>query len=91
MFMTDVQCECGHIRTVMLKNSQAEPDDEDATCPECGGKQFTRTVGGNWVRSNDPEVRSAMLKKRSEDHSRAHFKDNLARAKEYTKKRGVNL
>lgn len=91
-FVVDIQCVCGHVRTVWFKSSDAEPDDEDKACPECGSEKFERLVGtSNYHKSNDPEVRSAMLKKRSEDHSRAHFKDNLARAKDYAAKRGVKL
>lgn len=91
-FVVDVQCECGHVRTIWLKNSTAEPDADDAACPECKSTKFERLVGASaYLQSNDPEVRNAMLKKRSEDHSRAHFKDNLERVKDYAGKRGVKL
>ena len=91
-FVVDVQCACGHVRTVWFKSSEADPDADDAACPECGSEKFERLVGkAAYHRSNDPEVRSAMLKKRSEDHSRAHHKDNVERVKNYARKRGVDL
>ena len=91
-FVVDVQCVCGHVRTIWFKNSEAGPDADDAACPKCGSEKFERLVGqAAYHKSNDPEVRSAMLKKRSDDHSRATFKDNLERVKAYGKKRGVDL
>jgi DNA-directed RNA polymerase subunit RPC12/RpoP len=81
-FMVDIRCgKCGFIRTVMLKSSESKPDQEDAKCPQCGSKKFDRMLGGNFgaYESSDRETRSAILKKRSEDHSRAAFKDNFER------------
>ena len=83
MFGIDVQCECGHVRYVLLQNREAKPDAEDAKCPNCGSEHFERCVGGNFATfaSGDLATRQAMLKKRSEDHSRATFKDNYERVR----------
>jgi len=90
-FGIDVECECGHVRYVFLKNSSAPPDPEDAKCPKCGSEKFTRCVGGNYLVSNDPEVRSEMLKKRSYDHTVRTAKDNVERLVERSKKRGQRI
>lgn len=87
-FGIDVQCECGHIRYILLYNSQSPPDPEDETCPECGSKKFSRCVGGNYHVSNDPAVRSEMLKKRSYEHTVRTAKDNVERLIETSKKKG---
>jgi hypothetical protein len=88
-FGIDVECECGHVRYVFLKNSSSPPDSEDAKCPKCGSEKFTRCIGAsNYLVSNDPEVRSEMLKKRSYDHTVRTAKDNVERLVERSRKRG---
>ena len=86
-FGIDVQCKCGHVRYILLKNSQAKPDEEDIHCPECGSKEFTRCLGGNYHISNDPQVRSDMLKKRSFEHTKRTASDNVERIIEDSKKK----
>ena len=90
-FGIDIQCTCGHVRYVLLKDSQALPDSEDAKCPVCGSKEFTRCLGGNYHISNDPEVRSDMLKKRSYEHTLRTAKDNVERIVEKGRKKGQRM
>ena len=83
-FTADYRCDtCGHIWEAWLDNSDDQPD----ACEECGGKIIYRQGGGHIAVSNDPEVRSAMLKKRSADHSAKHFKNNLDRVRSRIMKR----
>lgn len=87
-FEVDALCECGHVRTLWLENREADPDSEDAKCPECGSFAFRRLLGGNFASyaSSDRSTQMATLKKRSEDHSRATFKDNYDRVRSRLKK-----
>ena len=80
-FGVDVECVCGHVRYLWLHNSTAPPEPEDAKCPACGSKEFTRLVGGNFgsYESSDSETRSEILKQRSLDHTRRTAKDNVER------------
>ena len=83
-FGVDVQCSaCGHVRYVLLRNSGAAPDPEDAKCPKCGDESFARCVGGTFgvFASSDLETRQDILKKRSEDHSRRTFKSVYERVR----------
>jgi len=75
-FTADYQCDtCGHVWEAWQRNS----DDCPVRCEECGSESFTNLLGGKMAWSNDPNVRNAMLKKRSEDHSAKHFRDNFER------------
>ena len=80
-FVVDLQCTCGHVRTVYLRSSKAAPDPEDTLCPECNSASFIRCVGGCFAAfaSSNLETRSQILKKRSEEHSKRTFKDNYER------------
>ena len=88
-FNVDLRCrKCGLIRTVMLKNSSSDPDAEDRRCPGCRSKKFERVISAvAYNLSNDPEVRSEMLKKRSLDHTIKTAPDNVERIIERTKQR----
>jgi len=75
-FLTDVSCgTCGHLWEVLL----ASRDEEPGGCPSCGSINTEKVPGGNLARCNDPAVRAEVLKKRSEDHSRAHAQENAER------------
>jgi hypothetical protein len=80
-FGVDVQCKCGHVRYILLNNSSADPDPEDAKCPECGSKKFTRLLGGNFgsYESSDQDTKSEILKQRSFDHTKRTAKENVER------------
>lgn len=71
----------------MLKDSKAKPDKEDRECPECGSTKFTRCLGGNYHISNDPGVRSEMLKQRSFEHTKRTAAENVERIVETSKAR----
>lgn len=90
-FGVNVQCKCGHVRYILLKNSSSPPDPEDSKCPECGSKKFTRCVGGSYHVSNDPAVRSEMLKQRSLDHTKRTARENVERLVETSRKKGRPL
>jgi len=86
-FAIEVQCaDCEHIRTIYLDKSTAPPDPEDEKCPECGSTNFSRCLGASYNVSNDPAVRSEMLKKRSLDHTIRTAKDNVERIIENRRK-----
>lgn len=88
-FSVDVQCKCGHVRNLWLRNSQSPPDPEDAKCPECGSKKFTRLIGGNFgsYESSDAETKKAILQQRSLDHTRRTAKENVERIIETSKQK----
>lgn len=91
-FGLDVQCaECGTVRYIVLSNSQAEPDLDDAKCPRCGSTKFVRCLGGNYLTSNDPQRRSEMLKRRSLEHSQRTAKDNVERIVENSRKKNRRI
>jgi predicted nucleic acid-binding Zn-ribbon protein len=75
-FIVECGCEyCGHEWESWLASS----GEDLGGCPECGSLKVYRIPGGTLARCNDPAVRSEVLKKRSQDHSAKHFKENADR------------
>jgi len=75
--LVDLHCEsCDHIWEALLS-----PDEDLQGCPECGSLKVCQVPGGNPTTLHDPNVRTNALKKRSEDHSRRTFGENVERLK----------
>lgn len=82
-FEVDVVCSCGQKRTVWFTKYSGDIYPDDIKCPNCGGETFTRCCGSHFgsFQSSDLERRSEILKKRSEEHSMKHFKENYDRVR----------
>ena len=77
-FAVDYRCaKCGERFEVYLGSSS----EELKACIFCESPNITRCLGGNYAVSNDPEVRKAMLQKRSMDHGRKHLSRNVERVR----------
>lgn len=76
MKLFDFGCDdCEHTWELLVQEGEVI----DA-CPVCGSVKVYQILGGHLTKLHDPQVRNAALKKRSEDHSRKHFKENVERA-----------
>ena len=75
-FIADYKCEkCNHIWEELTGSSREFPK----VCLACESTDVHRIPGGVCGWSNDAEVRSEMLKKRSFDHTKRTAKDNVER------------
>lgn len=73
----DVKClTCGYVEEIWLERRNKK--EILPKCSQCGNK-VVRILGSNPTKCHDPAVRSEILKKRSEDHSRREFKNNVER------------
>lgn len=73
------RCECGaEYEDMLWKDHGDDSFDPDLECPECGtvNKQIIAAAGIAAYSAMSRDRQMACLKKRSEDHSRKHFKQN---------------
>jgi RNA polymerase subunit RPABC4/transcription elongation factor Spt4 len=74
--MKNFTCKkCAHLFEYLIMG-----EDDKPSCPECKSPEVTAEFPAPlYGVCNDPERRNAILKKRSLDDSKKHFKDNWDR------------